>query len=152
MSWFALTRSYAALYGRVHDTLHLDLPGFGTLVDRVREDHELRVNGLRLHFDHQVGRCYGRLLAGEWNEAETHHFLRALLDATPGRVTAVDVGAFIGELALELARHPRSAGVLAFEPQPRCAAACAQSAVLNGFGHVQVVNAALSDEIGRAHV
>jgi FkbM family methyltransferase len=72
--------------------------------------------------------------------------------AGPGAVV-YDVGANIGATALLAARIVGPQGrVIAIEPQPECAAAVRASAQLNGFGWLDVVEAAAAASTGRAEL
>ena len=141
--WWAVTR-YAWMYGRA-DSLGVRLRGLGWLLRRMRTDHVLDVEGVRLWFDHRVASSYDRLVAGELNEPETAAFLGAVLEAFGEDVTFVDVGANVGELLIPLAAHPRVVRAIGFEPQPACADACERSAALNGFAHVRVRRELVAD-------
>ncbi len=148
MSWFAAARAYSRVYGFTQDHLGFNLKGLGIFLRRIREDHVLPVQGALLHLDHRVATCYGRLITGRYHEPETHVFLRRVLDAVGGRVQVVDVGANVGEFLLDLGRHPAVAGISAYEPFAACAAACRETARLNGYGHVRVRETALADRPG----
>ena len=81
-------------------------------------------------------------------EPEVQTALRSLL--RPGD-TFVDVGAGVGFFTVLAARLVGPAGrVIAFEPAPDGAATIRLNAALNGFDHVEVVAAALSDRDGDA--
>jgi len=68
--------------------------------------------------------CYDALVARKrFGESETHRFLASLLreESIGTGVVFLDVGANIGELSLDLARHPKVESVIAFEPNAECA-------------------------------
>jgi FkbM family methyltransferase len=141
--WWAVSR-YAWVYGRAA-SVGVRLRGLGWLLRRVRTDHVLQVDGVRLWFDHRVAASYDRLVAGELNEPETRAFVGGVLDALGEEVTFVDVGANVGELLIPLAAHPKVGHAIGFEPQAPCAEACERSAALNGFTHVRVHRALVAD-------
>lgn len=141
--WWAATR-YAWMHGRAH-ARGVRLRGLGWLLRRVRTDHVLDVDGVRLWFDHRVAAAYDRLVAGEMNEPETAVFLDSVLDALAEDVTFVDVGANVGEFLIPMAAHPRVAHAIGFEPQLACAQACERSAALNDFAHVRVYRELVAD-------
>ncbi len=63
----------------------------------------------------------------------------------------LDVGANVGFFTVLAARRTGSAGqVVAFEPDERNAACIVANAARNGFSHVEVVQAAVADQAGRA--
>ncbi|HUH13933.1 MAG TPA: FkbM family methyltransferase [Longimicrobiales bacterium] len=144
---FAAVRLYAQVYGVAKDAAGVNLPGLGFALRRIRQPRILEVRGRRIWFDPAVAGAYERLVAGSWSEKETHAFLRRVLDAVPGPVGFADVGASIGALAIDVAGHPGVDRVWAFEPVPASAAACRRSAELNGFGHLRVVEKALTEGV-----
>jgi FkbM family methyltransferase len=88
------------------------------------------------------------MLAGEWNEPETHRFLRHITASVDAPLCFVDIGANIGAIALDAARLPGIRSVIAVEPDRRCVAAIEASCRLNGFTNVSVVSAAVSSKPG----
>jgi FkbM family methyltransferase len=135
-------------YARAHQAARragFRLRGLGWMLRRVRTDHVLHVNGVKLHFDHRIAASYDHLVMGELNEPETSLFLRAVLDACARDVTFVDVGANVGEFLITMAEHPRVRRAIGFEPIALCAEACERSIALNGFGHVSVRRALVGD-------
>lgn len=82
----------------------------------------------------------------DWFEDEIG-FVRAL--AEPG-LRAIDIGANYGVYALALAAA--GARVAAFEPAPDTAATLRASAAANGFSGLTVIQAAVSDTVGTAHL
>ena len=130
--WYALARLYGwslrvlGYQGRIR--------GMGFLLRRVGQDHIIEAEGLRIHFNHHVGGCYDALVARKrFGESETHRFLASVLrqESIGTGVVFLDVGANIGELSLDLARHPKVESVIAFEPNAECARSLAESAALN---------------------
>jgi FkbM family methyltransferase len=147
---FLLARAYVRAYGVVKDRLGRNLPGLGWAARRIRAPRTLRVHGRAVAFDPALAGAYGRLIAGSWNELETHRFLHAMIQATPGGVTFIDVGASIGAMVADLAADSRVARVIAFEPHPAAAAVIARTSALNGWSHVTVRVAALGRASGSA--
>jgi hypothetical protein len=132
LPWYALARLYGwslrvlGYQGRIR--------GMGFLLRRVGQDHIIEAEGLRIHFNHHVGGCYDALVARKrFGESETHRFLASVLrqESVGTGVVFLDVGANIGELSLDLARHPKVESVIAFEPNAECARSLAESAALN---------------------
>ena len=56
----------------------------------------------------------------------------------------VDVGANIGEMIVDVARYPNVVRVVGFEPNAECVKACQQTATLNNYRHVQIVQKVLN--------
>lgn len=110
------------------------LRGIGFILQRVRRDHIIEIEGLQIYFNHRVAGCYDALVGRRtFGELETHVFLVRVLGASAVRapVTFVDAGANIGEFSLDVARHGKVARVVAFEPEHECARALRISAALN---------------------
>jgi FkbM family methyltransferase len=147
---FRLARAYIRLYGLVKDRFRRDLPGLGWAARRIRRPRVLAVHGRAIAFEPALAGAYGRLIAGQWNELETHRFLHHMLRATEGGVTFVDVGASVGAMVADLAADSRVRRVLAFEPHPATAANLARTAALNGWDHVEVRVLALGGAPGSA--
>lgn len=103
------------------------------------------MDGAPIFFDHKVAPSYTWLISGEWNEPETHQFLRAVILAVGSPVRFVDVGANVGEMVVDVARLLNVQEVVAFEPNPVCARALRISALLGGHGHVRVVERVVKD-------
>lgn len=115
-----LLQGYSKLFYFVKHRMHAgNLRGFGLLSRLARRDAILTVeDGARIVFDHQAAANYACLLGGHYNEPETHLFVRRVLDAVPKPCSFVDVGANIGEMLVDFARHRRVEKALAFEPSP----------------------------------
>ena len=85
----------------------------------------------------------------DWFEDEIK-FLRRYLRAG---MHAIDIGANYGLYALSMARSLGAAGrVVAVEPGSSTAAFLRASVALNGFGNVEIVQAALSNRVGTAQL
>jgi FkbM family methyltransferase len=85
------------------------------------------------------------MIIGQWNEPETHTFLRYVLAGIDGEVNFVNVGASIGEFVIDMAACKKISSVTAFEPQPESADAIRRSCVINGFQNVRIVQKIVSD-------
>jgi FkbM family methyltransferase len=150
--WFHV----ASFYARAHAALRIPgrARGLGWLLRRTSRRRVLRRRGGGLmYYDPRIAGCYDGVVGGGWGERETHRFLADLLDRVPGPapVHFLDVGANIGELLIGVARHPRVAAAIGFEPHPDCAQVCHLSARLNRLHRkVRVAPVALSSARGRA--
>jgi FkbM family methyltransferase len=103
--------------------------------------------GAGLNFDARHG-SFGYLVGT--TEPEEQAILAKYLK--PGGVF-YDLGANIGFFAIIGAKLVGSAGrVYAFEPNPECAAQVKRNAELNGFAHVEVIEAAVSSQSGRTRL
>ena len=145
-----LLQGYSKLYYFVKHRLHAgNIRGFGFLSRLARRDAILTVeDGARIVFDHQAAANYACLLGGHYNEPETHLFVRRVLDGVAKPCSFVDVGANIGEMLVDFARHPRVEKALAFEPSARCAGIIVRSCGLNGLRNVSVVTKAVGERVG----
>ena len=142
---YALARNFARGYLIFKRLTHRNLPGLGKALDLIKTERTLMVKGLKFHFNPRVGRAYGLMIIGEWNEPETHHFLASVLTRTEEKINFVDVGASIGEFAIDMAASERVATVIAFEPQPEAARAVEKSFAINGFQKVRVIQKIVTD-------
>jgi FkbM family methyltransferase len=151
MIWFALVRWYAWLFGWCHDHWRINLRGLGFLLRRLRMDAILNVQGVRMLMEAGAAMSYSRLLSGQWNEPETHVFLKRVAQKI-GPVAFWDVGANVGEMVLDMARAPHFAKIVAFEPDPTCVRAMRVGMQLNdtvpGFQLFEVIAAAVGCEEG----
>jgi len=85
---------------------------------------------------------------GDWFEDEIK-FLRAVMAADDH---FVDIGANYGVYALTAAGRCHRGAVWAYEPCAQTAAHLRESAARNGFAHLQVIQAALSDRSGTGYL
>jgi FkbM family methyltransferase len=136
----SVARQYARLYAAVKQHLGLNLRGLGWILRRVRTDGILHLDNVQVFFDHRIASSYDLLIAGLPNEPETIQFLRQITDAT---TIVADVGANVGEIALQIA--PSVKRVLAFEAHPIAASALRRSAQMNGFTHIRVFEELIAD-------
>ena len=86
---------------------------------------------------------------GDWFENEIH-FVRTLLQ--PGDAV-IDIGANYGVYSLTAAALVGPSGkVWSFEPAARTASYLRSSVQINGFAHLEVIQQALSNQSGQAHL
>jgi FkbM family methyltransferase len=133
-------QAYARVYAAIKQKTNLNLKGLGWMLRRIRRDAVVNVDGVRLFIDHRIATSYGLLVSGRVNEVETASLLRRVLSP---QTTVVDVGANIGEIVVQAA--PRCRSVIAFEPHPVAAHALRRTIELNGFAHVEVIEALVGD-------
>lgn len=145
MIGYVVARIFARGYLIFKRLTHRNLPGLGRALDLIKTEKVLGVKGLKFHFNPQVGRAYGLMVIGEWNEPETHLFLANVLTRTNEKVNFVDVGASIGEFAVDMASNDKVAKVIAFEPQPEAASAIERSFAINRFSKARVIQKAVTD-------
>jgi len=88
------------------------------------------------------------MIIGEWNEPETHTFLRDVLAVTEGQINFVNVGASIGEFVVDMAAYDKVAVVIALEPQPESADAIERSCAVNRFQNVRIIRKIVTDSEG----
>jgi len=136
---YFFAKLYVFLYGYVQDWLGIRLRGLGYVLRLNRNDRVFTIRGQSMFFDHRVAAAYGRLVAGSWNEPETHRFLDAVLAGQTGPIAFIDVGASIGEFVIDVARRDNVTRVVAFEPLEECSEAIRRSAALNGWSKVEVL-------------
>ncbi len=151
MVWLMLVRWYAWLFGWCHDHLHVNLRGLGFMLRYVRVDAVLEVQGVRMLMEAYAAMSYPRLLSGQWNEPETHVFLKRVAQNF-GPVAFWDVGANVGEMVLDMARDSHFVKIVAFEPDPMCVRAMRVGLLLNealpGFQSFDVIAAAVGSQEG----
>lgn len=116
----------------------------------LRGERVVEVRGLRL-----TARTPDRILAlllTKWGLLEGGEDRLLRKELKPGQ-TALDIGANIGILTMELAGLVGLSGsVYAFEPDPENAELLEKTAELNGFSQVRVRRAAVSDKKGTARL
>ena len=144
MFWLFVAKTYIKIYGLCRDRFGITLRGMGFVLRLVRTDHVLNVAGRQLYFNHNVATCYNRLVNGEFNEPETHIFLKRIFESSKDNAIFIDVGANIGEMIVDVARYPNVVRVIGFEPDAECVKACRQTALLNNYHHVQIVQKVLN--------
>jgi FkbM family methyltransferase len=142
---YTFARSFARIYLIFKRLTHRDLPGLGKALDLIKTEGTLTVNRLQFHFEPRVARAYGLMIIGEWNEPETHSFLRNVIAEVDEEVNFVDVGASIGEFVIDMAACKKIASVIAFEPQLESAEAIKKSCAVNGFQNVRIVQKIVTD-------
>lgn len=145
---FRVVQLYAIIYGFFKDKWGLNIRGLGFALDRIKRDRWIDLQGLRLYFNANIARAYGRNVAGSWNEPETHVFLNHILNDAPTRLSFVDVGSSVGEMVLDIGRHPAISKIFAFEPNKQCADVLRLSAEANQFEHIEVAAVAVGFRTG----
>lgn len=140
---FAAIRLYVKLYGWFKDSIGLNLRGLGFALDQIKTERIIFVDGAPLLMVPPLARAYARNVAGDWNEPETHSFLGKLLNEIDVTVTVIDVGASVGEMVIDFARHPKVVSVIAFEPNKVSAGVIEKSCALAKLSNVTVHRCAL---------
>lgn len=142
-----LAKIFALIYWYYKRVTKRNLPGLGRSLDLIKREHVFAVEGKKVFFDPRIGRAYGMMIIGRWNEPETHIFLKNVLDRIDGSVNFVDVGASIGEFVVDMASHEKAAKVIAFEPQPEAANAIGKSFAINGFQKGHIIQKIVTDDL-----
>ena len=150
MTWFLIAKLYSRLSRMLSRWFGWRGRGLGWCLRHVALDTVVWVHGAPIFFDHRVAPAYTWLISGEWNEPETHLFLRAVILAVGTPLRFVDVGANVGEMVADVARLGNVQEVIAFEPNPVCARALRISALLGGHGQVRVVEKVVKDSSSAA--
>jgi FkbM family methyltransferase len=117
----------------IKDATDFNVRGLGRLAATINSRRVFSSQGFRWHFDPALAFCYARLPGGAFNERETHSFLQFVLGQLDRSLTFVDVGSNFGEFVVPMAAHPKVAGVIAYEPDPRTAEMCRANLALNGL-------------------
>lgn len=134
-----LARIFTLFYWFYKQIANSNLRGLGRALDLIRSEHIFEVRGRKFLFNPRVGRAYGLMIIGKWNEPETHNFLKHVIAGIEGEVNFVDVGASVGEFVIDMATCNKIVSVTAFEPHPESAEAIRKSCSVNGFKDVRVV-------------
>lgn len=87
-------------------------------------------------------------LIGRWNEPETHKFISAVLSVIQDDVTFIDIGANVGEMAIDVATLPNIKEVHAFEPLEDCVYAISVSREINRLKTLHIHRRAVSKHVG----
>jgi FkbM family methyltransferase len=140
-----LIRQSGRLRRWVKATTGFRLKGLGFLLRRLRSDFQFFSCGFHWYLDHRIAGPYASLLACEFNEPETHIFLRSIADSANFDFAFADVGANIGEMVIPMAAHARVKHVIAFEPHPICAEVCRRNLELNGLPRGEVREVVVGD-------
>lgn len=145
----------AGLLARVqefcHERLRFNIRGLGVVLRRLRQDAILHVRGKRLYLNHKVADNYGRLVAGRFNEPETHAFLdRVMAQAPAASITFIEVGANVGEFVLDYGNHRAVNEFIAFEPQIEQFRGISETIRLNAMPNARAINLAVCDMCGAA--
>lgn len=137
---------YAAYVIQKHIGIHIR--GIGRVTKLLRKPCEVLVDGVKIFVDPSLASSYYFMLAGKFNEPETHLFVNALLQKRKEITALIDAGMNIGEMVLDFARHAYVSQVYGFEPNVRCVEAVQKSIVLNGFKNIHLYSLALGRAVG----
>jgi FkbM family methyltransferase len=148
MFWVAVASLFAHMYWFLHRYARTNVRGLGWLMRRIGKDLILDVAGVKTYMYSPIAGSNAMHLIGRWNEPETHAFLHEVLQGHRGGITFIDVGANVGEMALDLARHPAVAAVFAFEPVPSCCHSLRVATVINDFRNINIRSCAVSNTKG----
>jgi len=146
--FFLFVISYAKIHAYLLKYFGLQLRGLGFFLRHIKEDRGIKCDSLKFFFNHRVSGCYVHMMAGIWNEPETHTFLRRIFSHAGILTNFIDVGANIGEMIIDVARLPNVGRVIGFEPHAECAKACKISAALNALRNIEVRQKVLSNYKG----
>ena len=143
MIWLYIGKIYAFIFGFLHDKVKYNIRGFGFVMRRIKVDAILNLHGSKVFFDHREAVAYSRVLAGAFNEPETHIFLNRL--AVLMRYEFIEIGGSIGEILIDIARNPNVVFSHVFEPNPKCARIIRVNLCLNDLHNVVIEDAAVGD-------
>lgn len=147
MVWLNIAKTYDKTNSIVRAVLKRNLRGVGFFLRNIKSDHVFMLHGKKMFFNHEVAGCYVSLINGNYTEAETHNFIRAIIERLNCDINFVDVGANVGEYVLDLAEYDRVRNIYAFEPHSECAKTCKINALLNGYENkVKVIEKILSED------
>lgn len=146
MIFLVLAKIFAHLQYLFHETVGINLRGFGTILSQIKGDFVLSVGRRNVYFNHKIARAYGRLIGGIWNEPETHRFLKKVMDRIDFKVNFVDVGASVGEFVIDMAGYERTNQVFAFEPIYEACKSVRLSCIINEYENVNVINQSLNED------
>jgi FkbM family methyltransferase len=122
----------------------------GARMDDLHRGHEVtaRRRGLTWRLDTACWVQRTVFYTGQWDEEE----LRLVLSLLPADGVFLDVGAYFGWYALNVAHSRPHARVLAFEPVPASQDHLEENRVRNGLTNVRLVRAAVGAEPGEAEM
>ncbi len=143
--WLTAARGFLKMRNVIERRTGYVPKGLGRIAGRIHNGLELNVRGRKFWLNPAVARAYVQLLIGGWNEPATHVFFHEILRRGHSDIWFVDVGASVGEFVIDMAGIPQVRRVVGFEPNPASAHAIMESARLNGFSNVDVVESAVSD-------
>lgn len=147
---FTLVRTFAFLCRYINAVFGVNPRGLGFALRLLKEDKVICVDGLKLLLNHNVASAYARPVTGSWTEPETHVLLNCVISRLAGPVSFIDVGANIGEMVVDAARHKNVEKVFAFEPIPECCRAIRETLRLNGFSNCEIVEKLVGETPGIA--
>ena len=146
--WLTASYFYAHVYRILHVYAKFNIRGLGWMMRKIGRDLVFSVQGAKFYMYSPIAGSNAMQLIGRWNEPETHLFLHALLDETSFQITFIDVGANIGEMAIDLARNPKVEAVHAFDPVADCIHAIKMGVAANRLTNVSIYHKAVSKEAG----
>jgi FkbM family methyltransferase len=85
------------------------------------------------------------MILGKYVETGVHVLLRRVIGSCGRRVFVVDVGAAVGEIVIDAAGYHNVEEVVAIDPDDANLAAIAGSARINGYTHIRLIRAVVSD-------
>jgi FkbM family methyltransferase len=146
MFWLFLARLYGHIHVLLGRYLHIYPSGLGYACRKIRLEHVIEVKGCRYFFYRPAASMYSHLIVSKFPEPETHLFFDKIFASLPTLpITFIDIGAAVGEMIMDVARHDNVVKVFGFEPDPDLAEACRLSACVNRFSKVEMRSKPLSD-------
>ena len=142
---FQLAKIYAHFVSFLIHYAHYCPPGLGWLLRRVRGRKVITIQKRKFILSKPSAGMFGLMILNRYPEMETHTFLKALISACEKHVTFIDVGAAIGEFAIDVAGEPGVKRVLAIDPDEDNIATIKESAKLNGFENIVTHAAVVAD-------
>ena len=128
---FVIAKLYVFIYVIIKKMTGVNIPGLGFLLRRVGHDRVFEIHGQKMWFNHKVASPYGLLVAGVWQEPETHKLIGKVMAGLNEPAAFVDVGANIGAMMIDTARYEH-VHCYGFEPSGECIRAIRTSMRLNG--------------------
>lgn len=145
---FSICKAYGRLYTFIHNVFEINLPGYGYLLRKIKNDRILNFGDKKFFLDHRVTDNYASIIIEKFNEPETHIFIKKQLENLGPGVRFVDIGANIGEFIFDFADHPNVLETIAFEPQEVQYNVICENIRLNDFTHTEVIKKAVFDKEG----
>ena len=143
---YRIVRLYSNIYWYFHITFHLNLPGLGLLLRLIKDDHICNVDGISFIFKKKLYFAYSRIIAGCFNEPETHIFLNKIISNIGFDVTFIDIGSNIGEFILDVCRYKNVRNVIGFEPDYKVAKVSQENISKNKFENVSVIEKVVNSD------
>ncbi len=130
---------YSLFYWYIHCRYGYNIKGMGFFLRQLKSEYIFNVNGVSICFSKEIPGAYARIITGNFNEPETHLFIKKIISKIDSEMTFIDVGSNIGEFILDAARYEKVEKVIGFEPDPRAARVCRKSILKNNFGNISVI-------------